>query len=79
MMNSFQDLLKRLRAPPPLRPPLHPPDFTHVMNDTRPSAFFTALPHPCIIETEDRKNGVGLGTRLTDYIATHPDVRYPTH
>ena len=44
MMNSLQELLKRLRAPPPLRPPLHPPDVTHVMNCTRPSAFFAALP-----------------------------------
>ena len=67
MTNSLQDLLKRLRAPPPLRPPLRPPDVTHVMNRTRPSAFFAALQHPCIIVNGNRrteKNGVGLGTRL---------------
>ena len=67
MMNSLQDPLKRLRARPPLRPPLRPPDVTYVMNRTRPSAFFAALPHPCIIVNGNRrteKNGVGLGTRL---------------
>ena len=31
------------------------------------AAFFAALPHPCIIvngKPKNRKNGVGLGTRL---------------
>ena len=49
-----------LQAPPPLRPPLRPPDITHVMNPTRPSAFFAALPHPCIIvngNEEQKKTG----------------------
>ena len=32
----LQDLLKRLRAPPPTST-LRPPEVTHVMNDTRPS------------------------------------------
>ena len=27
----------------------HPPDFTHVTNETRPSSFLCALPPPCII------------------------------
>ena len=44
--------------------PLRPPDVTHVMNDTRPSTFFTALLHPCIIVNANPQNGVGLGTRL---------------
>ena len=26
-----------------------PPDIIHVMDNTRPSLFFAALPHPCII------------------------------
>ena len=48
-----------------------PADVTHVMNDTRPSTFFTALPHPCIIiycqrKLKNRKNRVGLGMRLPD-------------
>jgi len=28
---------------------LHPPDVIHVMNSSRPSPFFAALPLPCII------------------------------
>ena len=42
---------------PPLRPPLRPPDITHVMNRTRPSAFFAALPHPCIIVNGNEERG----------------------
>ena len=85
MMNSLQDALKRLRAPPPLRPPLRPPDVTHVMNRTRPSAFFAALPHPCIIVNGNRrtdKNGVGLGTRLTTCSQGwpgRPQVQWQSH
>ena len=68
MMNSLQDPLKRLRAPPPLRPPLRPPDVTHVMNRTRPSAFFAALLHPCNLlstETEEQKKRDRPGNEAT--------------
>ena len=43
----------------------HQPDDTHVMN-ARPSPFFAALPHPCIIVNANWwiENGVDLGTRL---------------
>ena len=47
---------------------LRPLDIKHVMNNTRPSPFFTAIPHPCIIVNANRrtdKNGLGLGTRLS--------------
>ena len=42
------------------------PGFIRVMNDTRPSPFFAALPLPCITTNANQrtKNGVGLGTRL---------------
>ena len=36
-------------------PPLRPLDIKHVMNRTRPSPFFTALPHPCIIVNRNRR------------------------
>ena len=57
--------------PPPPHPPLRPPDVTHVMNDTRPSAFFAALPHPCIIFNGNQRteiNWVGLRT----WLGIHP-------
>ena len=40
-------------APPP--PPHVHLDGTHVRNDTRPSLFFTALLHPCIIVNANRR------------------------
>lgn len=45
----------------------HPPDVIHVTN--APSLFFVAPLRPCIIillstQTEEEKNGVGLGTGL---------------
>ena len=46
-----------VRTSPTLQPPLRPPDVTHVMNDTRPSAFFANLLHPCIIVNGTEKWG----------------------
>ena len=60
-----------------------PSDVTLVMNDTGPSPFFAALPHPCIIVNANRRteNGVGLGTRLSGrYVCcstTSPSSREP--
>ena len=44
---------------------MHVPDINHVMDNTRPSPFFTApLFRVCQRKPKNRKNGVGLGTRL---------------
>ena len=56
------------------------PDINHVMNDTRPSPFFAALPHLCITVNANRrieKNRVGLGTRLPTPLAhLHPNTSH---
>ena len=49
-------------SPPPyviLASTSRPPDVTHVMDETRPSLFFHALPLPCIILNANRKQKNG--------------------
>ena len=51
----------RLDHPPPPPPP--PLDIKHVMNNTRPFPFFSSV-YYCQRKPKNRKNGIGLGTRL---------------
>ena len=63
---QLQALLKRLQPPPPPPPPTPTPrpPCVHLTSLTWP--FFAALPHPyyCQRKPKNRKNRVGLGTRL---------------
>ena len=56
MMNCFRTCWNDY-GPRPTMSTSHQPDNTDVMNNTRPSPFFAALLHPCIIVNRNRKRG----------------------
>ena len=53
-------------CPSPPTSTSRPPDVTHVINETRPSPFFALFRFRVLYwtQTEEQKNGGGLGTRL---------------
>ena len=65
----------RTRYPPPVPVPLRPLNVTHVMNRTRPSPRFSPPFRIrvlyCQRKLKNRKNGVGLGTRLLGAVVYH--------